>query len=554
MKKRNRRLIILIGVILLILLAVFSRYMAKIKIHRLFFNLLRSGIYIFLIAAWAVSLHDRVIQINIQKYLLIISFLMLFWLSDRTIKYFFVTDLTLNRMMWYLYYFPMIFIPLYAFYTGLSLGKGENYSLNKGLYLLYIPACLLLFLVLTNDYHNLVFYFASEQAYIDDVYTYNWGYYLILGYIIVLTFCSIILLSKKCRIESRKKMIILPIIPLFLALIYALLYCSRLDWVRLWFGDMNVIFCLLIMLTIECCIQCGLIQSNVDYDDLFKICSIKAFITDNDLIVQKMSRLAEIPNHAVLEETKNQPYYLDENTLLKCHSVSKGYVYWQEDITEVVQQFQQLRQTQSELIDIGDLLVAENEQKARMLKITEEKHLYDLVEKQISLPLEQLHNYFSQLKDCIDLTQAKSILSKIVFIGAYIKRKSNLVFVSAQKTKIEPLELKLCFNETLAGLELCDVQCYANINLYNPLSIEQAFTLYDLFELTAETCLDDLNSLLIYIGENKNIIEMNISVSCVTDLSILKKYFSNLTVFQDEDRLYYLSLKLKREVKDDEFN
>ncbi|MDO4379014.1 MAG: hypothetical protein Q4C64_07810 [Erysipelotrichia bacterium] len=554
MKKRNRRLMIFIGVILLILLAVFSRYMAKIKIHHLFFNILRSGIYIFLIASWAVSLRNRVIQINIQKYLLIISFVMLFSLLYRTIKYLFVIDLTLNRIMWYLYYFPMIFMPLYAFYIGLSLGNGENYQLNKGVYLLYIPACLLLFLVLTNDYHNLVFYFASEQAYLDDVYTYNWGYYLILGYIIILTFFFVVLLAGKCRIESRKKMIILPIIPLFLALIYALLYCSRLNWVRLWFGDMNVVFCLLIMLTIECCIQCGLIQSNVDYDDLFKICSIKAFITDNDLQVQNMSRLAVIPNHTVLEKAQNQPYYLDENTLLKSHSISGGYVYWQEDITEVVRQFQQLRQTQSELIDIGDLLAAENEQKARMLKITEEKHLYDLVEKQISSPLEQLHNYFSQLKDCDDLKQAKSILSKIVFIGAYIKRKSNLVFVSAQKNKIEPLELKLCFNETLSGLELCGVQCYANINLHNPLSIEYAFTLYDLFEFTAETCLDDLDLLLIYIGENKNFLEMKVSVSCVTDLSVLKKQFSNLTVYQDEDRLYYLSLKLKREANGDEFN
>lgn len=45
--------------------------------------------------------------------------LMLIWLTLRTLKYEVVTDLTVARYLWYLYYLPILFIPLLGAYTAI---------------------------------------------------------------------------------------------------------------------------------------------------------------------------------------------------------------------------------------------------------------------------------------------------------------------------------------------------------------------------------------------------------------------------------------------------
>ena len=39
--------------------------------------------------------------------------------------------MTVARYLWYLYYLPIIFIPLLGVYIAIFLGKSENYQLSK---------------------------------------------------------------------------------------------------------------------------------------------------------------------------------------------------------------------------------------------------------------------------------------------------------------------------------------------------------------------------------------------------------------------------------------
>lgn len=68
--------------------------------------------------------------------------------------------------------------------VALSLGKPENYRLPKWTSLLYIPAVLLLLLVLTNGLHQLVFVFpADAAAWLDTDHGYGVGYFIVMGWI-----------------------------------------------------------------------------------------------------------------------------------------------------------------------------------------------------------------------------------------------------------------------------------------------------------------------------------------------------------------------------------
>ena len=67
-----------------------------------------------------------------------------------------------------------------AVYTmaAISIGKREEDPLPKSVAFLYVPAVLLVLLVLTNDLHQLVFSFPTyDTVWSDKDYSYGYGYY-----------------------------------------------------------------------------------------------------------------------------------------------------------------------------------------------------------------------------------------------------------------------------------------------------------------------------------------------------------------------------------------
>ena len=164
-----------------------------------------------------------------------------------------------------LYYLPMLFISILSVFVSLSLGKPDNFRLPKWTKFLYIPTAALLMLVLTNDLHQLVFVFPKDAVIWGNDYHYAFGYFLVIGYIVVCIITTLITMLIKCRIPHRRNVLMLPIIPMALAVFYSVLYIFRVSWLRTIAGDVTVVFCLLIMAAMESCIRCGLIQSNIGY-------------------------------------------------------------------------------------------------------------------------------------------------------------------------------------------------------------------------------------------------------------------------------------------------
>ena len=125
-----------------------------------FLGFLRSVLYIGLFAAWGFSLNRRVVQKKVKRYLIFVVVLLIFWNVLKTLKYLVVTEPIICRYLWYLYYAPMLLIPLLVFLAGWLMGKPDDCKLPYGLWFLWIPTILLILLVLTNDLHQQVFRFA----------------------------------------------------------------------------------------------------------------------------------------------------------------------------------------------------------------------------------------------------------------------------------------------------------------------------------------------------------------------------------------------------------
>lgn len=540
-KAAKKSILFTLITLMLIAFAMWIRYACRSYLDHLGWVILRSGIYIFLFGAWGYSVHKRIVQVQARHYLLAISALMVLWMTLRSVK-FSVNNTDLGRWLWYFYYLPMLFIPLFAVFVSLSLNKTDDFRLPDWTKFLYIPPVFLLFFVLTNDIHQMVFSFPSGIL-TDRNYSYGSVYFFILCWEIICALLSFIIMTIKCRIPHSRYFRLLPLMPIVLSFLYALAYANGNHFVWLLAGDMTVTQCLLFILILESCIRCGLIQSNLGYEELLEATSLPVQITDTDFSTRHVSTAMHKPlTPGELEQMNSDTVLLDKDTLLKRHRLRSGWVFWKEDISRLNKLQKELELTQDELRDTGDVLTAENAQRARLLKLKEENHLYDVMEEQTAENIAMLRYRLDELRKTGDIANGRRLLGQIIIIGTYIKRRNNLIFVAAQHGFISAHELRLCLNESVENLLLYGVECKAIVNGEARLDIECATKCYDLFEAVAEADPDSLNSLLIYINADKDI-KLNICVSVDKPLNKLKERFPEIEWEQDEDGLQYIRWK-----------
>ena len=528
----------------LIVLAMLLRYASRHILHDPIVNHLRSGIYVFLFSAWCYTLWLRIVQVQVRRYLLAISALMVLWILLRSIK-FSIGNTDAERRLWYFYYFPMLFIPMLSVFVSQSLGKDEAFRLPRWTKLLYIPTLLLLLLVLTNDLHRQVFSFPSGVL-SDGEYRYEKGYYFVLGWEALCAAFSLVLMVRSCRIPHSRRIRWLPLVPFALSLAYAYAYVKKVYWVWVLAGDMTVSQCLIFASIFECCIQCGLIQSNLGYDELFEATSLPVQITDHALCTKYASIAMQKPlPQSELRHMQQDTVQLDDDTLLKRHRLRSGWVFWKEDISALNQIRKELELTRDELRDTGDVLAAENAQRARWLKLTEENRLYDMMEAQTARQIAMLRDLLAELQRTEDSDRAIRLLGQIIIIGTYIKRRSNLIFIGVQRGAISVQELRLCLNESSENISVYGADCKTIVKGEGQLTVEQATQIYDLFEAVVEMGLESLRALLTSIEVGKQV-EVTLCVSAAEPLCALRARFPGLEWERDEDGLQYVTRKLER--------
>ena len=538
-KAAKKSILYALGVLALIALAMWLRYASRHIFHSPAVSHLRSGIYVFLFSVWCYSLWIRIVQTQARRYLLAISVLMVLWILLRSIKYS-IENTDVERWLWYFYYFPMLFIPMLSVFVSRSLGKGEDFRLPRWTKILYVPTLLLLLLVLTNDLHQQVFSFPSGVL-SDREYRYEGGYFFVMGWEALCAGFAFLSMAKNCRIPRSRRIRWLPLVPLALSLAYACAYVKKVYWVWVLAGDMTVSQCLIFASILECCIQCGLIQSNLGYDELFEATSLPVQITDQAFCSQYVSvamRGALPPNE--LRQMRVDTIHLGDDTLLKRHRLRSGWVFWKEDISALNQIRKELELTRDELRDTGDVLAAENAQRARWLKLTEENRLYDMMEAQTARQIAMLRDLLAELRKTADPDRARHLLGQVIIIGTYIKRRSNLIFVGVQRGAISVQERRLCLNESSENISVSGADCKTIAKGEGQLTVEQATQVYDLFEAVVETELESLRALLISIEVGKRV-EVALCVAAAEPLRGLCGRFPGLEWEQDEDGLQYLT-------------
>ena len=519
MTKQNHKTGFLVAA--MVFSAIALRVLGKFDILIVPVGIARSLIYIALYIGWGISVSKRIIQVQVRHYLIAVSGLMVFWFVIRSMRYYFITDIGIARQLWYLYYLPMLFIPLFSLFVAISLGKPENARLSKtALLLLSIPTVLCLLLVLTNDLHQLVFSFPEGAVWTDINNGYTFGYYIVLGWEILCALAAFVIMIIKCRLSYRKKY--LPFLLLACSIVYAFIYVSGVEWMQLIGGDIAAAQCLMFTGILESCIQCGLIQTNTGYEELFMVSRLGAQITDQGNTVCLASSNARELTGEQRMSAKTHPVLADKTTLIKSKPIRFGHVLWQEDVSELTEAIEQIEENCRDLSERNRIRRKNLETKKKIPSLQEKNRAADVLNRETTGQISMIEHLLTQYDTENDAQKREKLLAGAAVLGAYIKRYGNLLLVSHREETADICDLSRCFEDSFVNLELLDVKYLCTLPADVILATKDMLRIYHTFETILEDCLFDLHSVWVNARERKGQFLVSIDFVCDTDLSCHK--------------------------------
>ena len=526
MKRNTRQLIPLIVVFALIAAAYSCRMLAKFDIGGVYVNYIRAALYLLLFSLWGYSLDRRIIQPQTLHCLRLTAALMLVWLILRTLKYEIVTDPTTARYIWYLYYLPMLFIPLLGVYIALFLGKPQEIRLNVRTGCLAIVPTVLFLSVITNDLHQQVFAFSGGVPGGQDNSSFSHRplYYACFGWMIACMVFALVRLLNKSRIPGSGKRKLAPFVTGCITVLYGFLYLSGLPAVRWWFGDMNVMFCLLFAAIYESCIRCRMIQSNTGYVELFEATTLAACIADS-------SGNIVLRSHAACEDIacpeEGTQVFRPDGIRISSAPISGGYAVWQDNVRPLTELRAKLSGNKAIIKNNKEKLQEAYFVQKKLYELTEKNRIYDELEARYG---KQINRIGQLLKQCEDTgpAEVQNLLKRILLLGTYIKRGANLYFLGMEYELLPQQELRLTVDEAVRVMTVCGTECSVVYRTTKPMRSTEVMRLFDLLKTVAEMTINGLQSLFISVSDS----EMDLSVECTADLSFIAS--SDITVRRED--------------------
>ena len=513
----------------------------------LFTDFIRALLHIGLITAWGFSLYRRVVQKQARHYLCGIVALMTLWLNFKVVKYYICTDINISRYLWYLYYLPLIGIPLYMLFASLFIGKTEDYKLKWQVKLLYIPAVLLFLMIMTNDLHEFAFSF-PQHDFSPDNYQHGIGYFLVFGWFALCTFASFSVMYSGGKIKRKPRAYAPLIATLVLTICYIITYMVENPVTKFLAGDLSSACSLLFAAVFECCIYCGLLPTNTRYDEMF-VASVgsSAQIVDENFDVRYASASAEPLPVEYIKKALNAPVALSEGKLLHTAPIGGGYMVWTEDISELTNLRRELTETKEELEERTAMLRHEYVLEKDRKVTAEQNRLYDLLTASTQKQIDRIARLMKEYELAEgDAEKGNAILSKIAVLGGYVKRKKHLTLSVQNGFDIPEGELKNAIEESVRYLKAMGARCVVFVDTQRDfLPGEIASAAYDFFEDAVEEALGSITSCAVSVSVVDGVLRIRVTVGCREDLSPLGKEWPDASVAVSDEDEWELILPLR---------
>ena len=544
MSYQKKRRLSCIVVLLFVLLAYICRFIeTDNELIQTLADQCRACTYLGIYCAWVIYLNKHVVQKKVRQYLTAIGCLMVCWFFLRTVKYHILLDPLGGHICWYLYYIPMILIPTFGLSATLLMDGAEKKTTKWITGILLFFSVVLIVCVLTNDLHQQVFRFEGPVPYSDKNYSYGILFMLIQFWIIACLVIMEILLVKKSRIPDRKRFW-LPVIPGLLLLGWNIANLLRLPFIKTFAGDMTAICCLLMAAIFQGCILCGLIQTNSRYFELFQATGgLDAEITDNSFrryyFSGEFPELSKDLRDSIIAKSSVQERGIRINHL----PVKGGHLFWSEDISVLLDQYQDIQEQQVELTARNQLLRKTYKKEAERRKLEEQNRLLNIIQSQTSRQYELLSHYMEKLEQTESREEYELILSKIVVVGTYLKRRKNLMLTrySSREDSLTMADLKQSLAESCENLKLCEIKAaYFVQDKEKQLRADDVLKCYDFFEWLIEQLFDVMNSVFFRVTHIEEKLQIYVHIVSQEDIRPYLAEKPGLLIEQEEEQEWFI--------------
>lgn len=388
-----------------------------------------------------------------------------------------------NDYTWYLLYIPLLFIPSMWFITNNQIYI-KNKTYKKVVAIISLAISLLLFmLVLTNDFHELVFIFPEgSTGSHPSGYKYNFGYFIIYAFIFLEILTTIVLFYTFSNKKTTIKQKILPSVVIALILVYSILYVVT-DISVPYLSDMTLVYTILGTLLVFVALKCGLIKNSGAYFEFFETCNVPLAIENEKQDIE-------------YQNVQYQNKKANKNMLVQKQKLSSGTLLVLDDVGKLKTLQKELKIENEKLEYTNKILENKKEILQKEKQIKQRTLLLDKVEKQIKNKknvLEELLNSLPETITAENKNQTKETLNEIKIIVGYLKRKTSLILLAEQKQEITKDELKLLFNESFNDIKWLDINAGIGLD-EKPIPVTTANKFYDIYnELLTKIKKEDLD-------------------------------------------------------------
>ena len=484
---------------------------------------------------WTIRLYYKLYDNKTRRYILFIGILIVFWMLIRIIRGVTI-DINIKRICWYLYYLPLIFIPTLFYVCSNSLLSKMNKTRKIFIYLI---SSILLILVLTNDFHELVFKF-NNGIYFHNDYNHYIGYYLIFIWIFYLFGGGMIKLAIN-RLKIKKDLkVFLPLVVLLLGLIYTYLYILDVPYVRE--TNMSIVNSVLICLGIELAFYLDLIPNNKKYIQKFFNSNLDMSIISLDGNTKYTTCAFKVVPNFILDDIKNNKVkqtYQKKHIVYDIKKNKDSYVILKKDLTNILKLKEKMVKQQKELLKQQESMKLEEKTKRELYEIKIRKDTINRVEKKLEEKRLEAKNIL--MKDDIK----REDLEKVKRIIIYSKKKSMLIISEMNNEIYNEESIKVLFNELILSMPSLNIEGLVVVK--NKMNIKGRIMSY-LYDIVYELIENSKNNaVMIYVFSDNNMVNLKAVIGTNKKIKDKLKLDSNIKV---KEKVYDTDTELIFTIKD----
>lgn len=502
-------------------------------------NLLLYLVFIIIIVLWSGLIFIRISDKNLQKHLLAISLLLLMWMFVRIVRLV-LPDGMVDRVFWYLYYIPLIFLPTVLFWIGQIITHSYEKRFHKLLKkIIFAVSFLLTVLVLTNDLHQLAFRFykGMEGNNYDLYYRNSWVYYIVFTWSLLLIF-SFVIVAVRYKSDSTAKRAGPLLIIVFLSVVYFGGYAYGVSIFRE--SEFSIVYGLMSLLFLEACFQSRLIPNNIKLGKLLSKAPIDLHIISDDMHIEYKTDCASELTAEMLDKIRlasaqnNLPLGIslsnNDNMLYGVYGINGGYSVFAQHLDAVIR----LRSTlteQNQIIQVQNSVLSRTHSiKSEISRLKMQQELYSRIDEVLKDRVYKINVLLSVLSSSQTDHQQETLQKQLAIIKIlvnYCKRRGNLALLEASDEDCQTASLALWFQESIweANANGVDGLVTESVNMTIPSTL--AALLYDYFQQILEDSMKYSSVvLMVNLSAKENRLTLRVIIEAKPSLELYNHHLS----------------------------